>query len=623
MRNTLFLSFIFVIIFSLFFVKNAQAWDVSPNHSEFACESAEDQVKIGEPVSQLEGFTTCTNPSTGQTGCTRYAKFVGWYYPDNTDQAMCDDSNCAEPCSGGNTGDSSGGTTNTGGTTSTSGTTSTTTTNTSTINTTPQTQVNSSIGCNEGDITLSANPVSVIQGGQISFTVASGDASTYIHDYFGGGTADDNNDGVTCSNSFYPTRTCKMTGNPGTYTWTHTWQHCIGNTSNCSGVCQKSTTYTITGSATPTPTPTTPVATATPTPTGAPTATPTPISHTIKYRVAETAAGLDTAPDQPYDNFEHQDPVTFSYTFKDQTPGEKWLYVRFISDTGTKKDVRQKILFLPEPKVKNITCGYDSSTGVGTLVTIKGINIGSHDEQGKGNVKVNGADATILSWVMQGVTPNVAVLQSSSTATSTSSSSAQSTSSGSETLYQIVAKVPDKLSGRLTILLTTDSGITLTGVCNIGITTVDFSALSQCREAGSYTLSDVSTSITEAVDNAKPLFNQKINIDAKGKPQNFSPKLEVGKTYNLIVKGPYTLARKVKFTAEEGTTTLPNLTLLVGNIFPVPPDTTINSFDKAELAREWALVEDVTRRGDFNADLRVNSVDYACMRLNIGQVDEN
>ncbi len=98
--------------------------------------------------------------------------------------------------------------------------------------------------------------------------IIQGDASTYIADDYGGGAEN-------CSGDWNQ-KVCNVKA-VGSFTWIHSWKHCVNTVNNCSDLCRKSVTYTISEIA-PTPTPTPVRSSATPTPTvyHAPTATPTP-----------------------------------------------------------------------------------------------------------------------------------------------------------------------------------------------------------------------------------------------------------------------------------------------------------------------------------------------------------
>lgn len=275
------------------------------------------------------------------------------------------------------------------------------------------------------------------------------------------------------------------------------------------------------------------------------------------------------------------------------TVGRKTIFVRFVSNLGAIRDFQRVINFNPSPKLTNVICAH-SLSGVGSVVTINGTAIGL---QGKGKVKVGREDATIITW--------------------------------NETTGVITASLDKRIEGKNDVELTRDDGKTARSECTVGTTSVLFSAQSQCKPSGNFSADNVSVKIfanaptTIETEKPDPIIDEKVKLDKDGKPSGFAPKLEKDKKYSLIVKVPGTLAKRIDFETKGGTRNLDPVTLLIGDIAPVAnPDGKVNAFDKAELTRQWSLIRDVQRTGDFNQDARVNSIDYACMRQNINQSDE-
>lgn len=338
------------------------------------------------------------------------------------------------------------------------------------------------------------------------------------------------------------------------------------------------------------------------------------------YRVAETRQGLDTAPDRPYDNPARQNPVEISYTFSDQTPGVKWLFVRFIDFDGNVRDSQQKITLIPpDPEIDNIVCSF-TPDGKNTLVKINGQNFGSHDRRGRGNVRVNNKLAIINSWngTSSSGLPLLQVI--------TSTGSASQVNAVTATQSTIEAVAGEKIEGVVPVVLTIDDGRTVIGSCAVNTTTVGFAVKTQCGGVNRLGVDQVEAYVIQTqVPGAKPLQpKQKYRLDNEGRLQGFVPKLEVDKEYALVLKGPKTISKVQKFTAQDGSTELSDIILPVGDIYPAfSPDNTINSFDKAELVRQWNLVADTTKSGDFNGDSRVNSIDYSCLLINFNQRGEN
>ena len=100
----------------------------------------------------------------------------------------------------------------------------------------------SGITCNTSEISLSVSPSTVEVGQSINFII-NGNASTWIGDDYQGAV-------INCSGS-WNYRTCAA-NKSGTYTWTHTWKNCIENVNNCSGLCSKTASFTITAPPSPT-----------------------------------------------------------------------------------------------------------------------------------------------------------------------------------------------------------------------------------------------------------------------------------------------------------------------------------------------------------------------------------
>ncbi|KKR81267.1 MAG: hypothetical protein UU73_C0003G0169 [Candidatus Daviesbacteria bacterium GW2011_GWA1_41_61] len=353
----------------------------------------------------------------------------------------------------------------------------------------------------------------------------------------------------------------------------------------------------VTATATPT---STPIPTPTSTPTLTPTLTPTPAIYTVSYRYGENLADLNQAPSYNYNS----QPINLTYTFLNNTPGIKTLFVEFTDSTG-RKDVRQKSITLlpPVPKINSLSCNYDVLTGIGTIAKISGANFGA---SGSATVKMDNQLARIQSWTDQ------------LTATSSTSSSVLSSTS------TVIARVSTRLDGEIPVEMTFNDGRQLEGSCLIDTTTISFAAYAQCAPPTNLSLSDVEVTIYDKEGGSRPLYTQTITLNDKGKPTNFAPQLEIGRDYAMFVKAPRSVAQRLDFTALEGTTVLSMLELAVGNISSNRgglPDGRIDTFDVSKLYQQWSLIQSVQRSGDFNSDTRVNSVDYSCLISNWGKED--
>ncbi|OGE70650.1 hypothetical protein A3J21_02615 [Candidatus Daviesbacteria bacterium RIFCSPLOWO2_02_FULL_43_11] len=376
-------------------------------------------------------------------------------------------------------------------------------------------------------------------------------------------------------------------------------------------------------------------------------------------------------------------PTIVSHTFSNVTIGQvRTIFVRFKDEQGNinpplnRPPISKSIKYLgANPEISNVSCNFNSETGTGSKVTITGSNFGS--AQGKGGVKVLSssgvANTTITSWgkvviqptrepVFQGgitgtVTPTIAlsgtptvsptipllptltitptvsptdVLGESTDLTGTPTVSPTGTLTitptgiaSAQTQDRIAVRVKERLGGTVNIELTVDDGRKVTASCAVDTNTVSFATRTQCRPAGNFAEDKVRVQIYEKTPNARPLYDSKaspVSIDGDGTPGWTPPPLEIGKTYNLIIKAPKSLAVKREFTVLEGTNVLDDISFPVGDIAPLnAPDGVVNAVDKSELIREWSATTDVARAGDFNMDGRINSLDYSCMRENINR----
>lgn len=330
--------------------------------------------------------------------------------------------------------------------------------------------------------------------------------------------------------------------------------------------------------------------------------TPTPIvvepTTTSCYALSEdnnevkNVEGCDDDSDivHPYTD----NPIT--YTLKDTTAGSKNIYVMFFDNKGNKSNSGipyvQKVVLAPDPVITSVVCNQTGS------VDILGRNFGEQGVNGKAKVKVGGQDATIANWTGRIV----------------------------DGTSRVTVNPAQKLDGQVAVQLTTDEGKIVTSSCRVDTTTVEFTAVSQCKLTP-ISMDNVDVQIFPDLPTqsaAQPLVRQKIRIDREGKPQSFAPKLEVGKKYVIVIKGAETVARRAYFTATAGNTVIPNKFVLpVGNIYPrEAPDTAINNLDASELKTQWSPLKDVNKPGDINGDNRVNTLDFSCLLENLTKEDE-
>lgn len=309
------------------------------------------------------------------------------------------------------------------------------------------------------------------------------------------------------------------------------------------------------------------------------------------------------------------------------TSGPKTVLVQFedYSNPPTKTEIYFKTITLaPNPSISQASCtqsAFDNST----IVTIFGNNLGDLDKA-KNSVKVANTNADITSWTkLDWSKPETIPKQ---------------IQEGTKPDTMILVNLKNKrVEEVVPIEIKTADNKTATSSCGIDTSVVSFQAIPQCR-SGDFTLTNVSVKIAPIVTvisgnpgSLQPALvsDSKINIDREGNPQTFAPKLEKNKKYAMLIKAPKYLAKRLEFTATDGTFCANSedgeckpVTLRAGDISGDNnlPDGKVNSSDYGRLIAEWILDKDASRNADINGDNRVNSVDYACLRLNFNQSDD-
>ncbi|MBI2314537.1 hypothetical protein HYU93_00535 [Candidatus Daviesbacteria bacterium] len=309
---------------------------------------------------------------------------------------------------------------------------------------------------------------------------------------------------------------------------------------------------------------------------------PPPVT-TVAFRIAETPSDLEKAGWQDYtaDGMS----VPFQIT-KDTTPGPKFVFVQFKDSDGNLTTpvncpkCQAQITFLgADPTITSCSLNLK---GNDTVLNLTGKNFGPT----KGTVKDdNDTSLEVKTWKdnnVQVVWPNTPTDQA------------------------------------LNVMLTSSTGQSAPGICS-PVSQLALGAKVFCRQPFSHQTENVDLAIAEAFKEGTSKVKQKVSIDKDGVIQGLSKKLEQGKKYSLSIKAPKSLRRSVTFIAGDGTTNIPNFVLPIGDIFPIEGgDSRINVNDKAELNRQWLISGDTQNRsGDFNQDSRVNSIDYACMRVSM------
>ncbi|MDD5416035.1 MAG: IPT/TIG domain-containing protein [Candidatus Daviesbacteria bacterium] len=308
-------------------------------------------------------------------------------------------------------------------------------------------------------------------------------------------------------------------------------------------------------------------------------------AYTKQFRIAENPTDLASAPWRDYTIAVASNPL--DYTFKDVTPGQKFIFVQFMDSTNKvttaadcPKCQAQIELLGSGPTMTSCSLSFEDSK---TILNLTGQNFGSE----KGTVKSGDTNLEIKSWSDNSIQ---AVLQNAQTG-------------------QV-----------LPITFTNTDEQTGTGQCG-AISQLALGAKVFCRAPASHDTENVDMVL---VDETGKKTRQTVKIDKDGVVQGLTQKLEVGKRYIVSLKAPKSLRRIARFTAGDGIVSIPNFILPIGDIFPLDVrDGAINPFDHAQLIREFIIAEDsCDRPGDFNRDCRVNSIDWACMRYDFGQVDD-
>lgn len=390
----------------------------------------------------------------------------------------------------------------------------------------------------DSKLTVSPNPARV--GDSMTFQYQAGEDVYIDGDTWSGGV---NPNPCTLDSNLANRRyTCSAQSAVTNATWKHYWN----NRANCG-----SATYTITS----------------------------PAATTVAFRIAENPTDLSSAPWQDYS----AEPINVNFEFRNQTPGNKFVWVEFKDSNGrTEKKNAQITLLGPDPTVTSCVLSFE---GVNTVLNLTGQNFGS----AKGEVKSGETSLQVREWKDTSVR---AVWQNAPTG-------------------QV-----------LPVTLTNPNGQTAEGQCS-AIAQLALGAKVFCRAPSNHQTDNVDLSLAGEYEGGTGV-KQKVSIDKDGIIQGLTQKLEGGKKYKLSLKAPKSLRRTIGFTAGDGATNIPNFILPVGDIFPADGgDSSINSLDKAELNRQWIISVDAAgRSGDFNRDSRVNSIDWACMRYDFGQVDD-
>lgn len=313
---------------------------------------------------------------------------------------------------------------------------------------------------------------------------------------------------------------------------------------------------------------------------------PTPTSPPVTtklFRVAEAPADFTETGRYGWQEYTST-PMKLSFEFKDTAAGLKNIFVEFkYSNDKTERRSIQIKLVGPDPAITNCSLTFEGKTTA--ILNLTGTNFGA----AKGTIKSGEKVLEAREW------------KDSS----------------------IKAVFPNAPEGqKINVSITNPDSQSAESNCS-AIAQLALGAKVFCRAPAQHNTDNVELTLAGLFEGGIKV-KQKVTIDKEGVVQGLSQKLEAGKKYKVSIKAPKSLRRTTEITAEEsGTTNIPNFVLPVGDIFPADGgDGTINSYDKAELNRQWIIAKDATgRSADFNKDNRVNTIDWACMRYDFGDSD--
>ncbi len=309
------------------------------------------------------------------------------------------------------------------------------------------------------------------------------------------------------------------------------------------------------------------------------------------YRLAETQAQLTTAQWVSYTG----SPIITNFTISKE-PGPKQIWVEFRNSAG--QSITDHLsafdLLAPAPTVSGITCSLDL-TSKNLKITINGSNLGSQN----GTLTANASSLDIVSW------------------SDTSVVGISKTAADSAQKYSVTIKRPDTLQS-------------LPQTCQVNTSAVSLGARVFCRAEGQFDVSNVKISFAP-LDAPTQKIEETAVIDKDGIAQGLKTKLQSGQQYLVSIDAPYSLRRNAVITVQDGTTVInaPDgkpFILPIGDIAPATPDGEINGLDRAELVKQWRILDSSasgTLTADFNRDKKVNSVDWACMKYDFNTKDDD
>lgn len=319
---------------------------------------------------------------------------------------------------------------------------------------------------------------------------------------------------------------------------------------------------------------------------------------TVAYKISETVAGLDVAPEKPYTLDKDGNLIT-DYTFINPKIGVNTVFVVFKDSKGKwggcganqSLPCFADIELIAQPTMGS--CNVDTSNpNQITFDILPKPGVGNGYGSATGKVEMGDVDLQALKLVRWDDNRIKAVL------------------SGQPTDQEFQIKITDA------------KGLTVEGVCS-SLSQLSLGAKLFCRAPQATTISDVELILVEGKAKGTKKTST-VTIDKKGVVQGLDHKLVEGQPYKVSIKAPKSVRKNIEFFAGAGTNIFNKLRLPVGDIFPLDGgDGRINSADAAELFREWRVLgSGAEKPGDFNGDGLINSFEWACMRFDFGASDD-
>lgn len=314
------------------------------------------------------------------------------------------------------------------------------------------------------------------------------------------------------------------------------------------------------------------------------------------YKIAETEAGLANAQAKPFDGTAESFNAT--HVLENVEPGTKQLWVEFKNNlTGqVVKDFINIEMLSEEPELFGVNCS-TSLASSDLVVDINGKNFGNNT--GQASILVNGKPVSKNTWekgYLKGIVQNP-------------DPGAQD---GAQYEVEVVMANGKKLPKVQ---------------CTVGRSMISLGTKLFCRTDGIYTVKGAKVMLIDEEGNK---VEETVDIGYNGMLTGLKSTLFDGKNYVISVKGSKLIRKNITFKAQRGTTVIMNekgevVVLPVGDIAPRPDgDGVINTLDRSFLIAQWRNAVAATQplTGDFNMDNRVNSFDWACMRREWGQRDD-